>query len=233
MQITRWRRYGKDRLYVREDNGADIGWWDLVTGEGHCAEPSTMPQLQEAVREWRSERVADPQAAQAAATVATAPTPPPTGPTPSRGPTAVTLRPEPIPAPAPAPVTATDPVPFPIVRDLIYRPPGEELLPNIAAARAEGQRPTLLRRIVLGKDAYSTWERGAIGERLVWEELRKLDSRAGWGFLNSIPVGTNGSDIDHVVVGPAGVFTINAKYHDGARIWVGGDTILVNGAIRS
>lgn len=81
----------------------------------------------------------------------------------------------------------------------------------------------------LGKNAYSTWERGAIGERLVAEELARLvgiDAR--WGFLNSIPVGDE-ADIDLFVVGPGGVYTINAKYHRGARIWVGGDTLMVNG----
>jgi hypothetical protein len=44
-----------------------------------------------------------------------------------------------------------------------------------------------------------------------------------------VPVGNRGSDIDHVVVGPAGVFTVNTKHHPGARIWVAGDTVKVNG----
>src|SRR6185503_13927391 len=32
-----------------------------------------------------------------------------------------------------------------------------------------------------------------------------------------------------VVIGPAGVFTVNAKHHPNASVWVGGDTVLVNG----
>ena len=39
-------------------------------------------------------------------------------------------------------------------------------------------------------------------------------------------VGERGSDIDHLAIGPGGVFTINAKHHAGAKIWVGGDTFL-------
>jgi len=81
----------------------------------------------------------------------------------------------------------------------------------------------------LGKNAYSTWERGAIGERLVAAELDKLvrlDPR--WGYLNSIPVSAE-VDIDLFVVGPGGVFSLNAKYQRGASIWVGGDTVMVNG----
>lgn len=115
------------------------------------------------------------------------------------------------------------------VTDLIHRPPGDELMLMVQTAHAVGDRPTFWRRLVLGKNAYSTWERGLIGERLVWAELKKLEAAAGWGFLNSIPIGSNGSDIDHLVVGPAGVFSVNTKHHVGARIWVGGDTFLVNG----
>ena len=48
-------------------------------------------------------------------------------------------------------------------------------------------------------------------------------------MLHAVPVGDRGSDIDHVVIGPAGVFTINAKHHRGASISVGGDTCMVNG----
>jgi hypothetical protein len=47
--------------------------------------------------------------------------------------------------------------------------------------------------------------------------------------LHAVPVGSGTSDIDHVLIGPAGVFTINTKNHSGQRVWVGGDTLLVNG----
>src|SRR5215216_7452739 len=32
VQVARWRRYGKDRLYVNDDAGARVGWVDLLTG---------------------------------------------------------------------------------------------------------------------------------------------------------------------------------------------------------
>jgi hypothetical protein len=38
-----------------------------------------------------------------------------------------------------------------------------------------------------------------------------------------------GECIDHLVIGPPGVFTLNAKNHPGAKIWIGGDTFMVNG----
>ncbi|MBB1483302.1 NERD domain-containing protein [Tessaracoccus sp. MC1865] len=114
--------------------------------------------------------------------------------------------------------------------DLAANRPGASLQAQIDAAHAAGQRATFLRRIFLGKHARSSWERGAIGERLVAAELEKLQRKdARWLFLHSIPVGSNDSDIDHVLIGPGGVFTINSKNHDGMKVWVGGNTFMVNG----
>jgi hypothetical protein len=48
--------------------------------------------------------------------------------------------------------------------------------------------------------------------------------------LHAVPVGDHDSDIDHVVIGPGGVFTINAKNHPQAKVWVGGDVVMVNGS---
>jgi hypothetical protein len=74
------------------------------------------------------------------------------------------------------------------------------------------------------------WRLGAAGEIRVGVQLSTLTRRdPRWRTLHSVPVGTRGSDIDHVVIGPGGVFTINTKHHPGAKIWVGGDTVLVNG----
>ncbi|KQT90974.1 hypothetical protein ASG49_13715 [Marmoricola sp. Leaf446] len=74
------------------------------------------------------------------------------------------------------------------------------------------------------------WRIGADGEEKVAAKLAKVAARdPRWRFLHSIPVGTRGSDIDHLAVGPGGVFTINTKHHPGAKIWVGGNTFLVDG----
>lgn len=75
------------------------------------------------------------------------------------------------------------------------------------------------------------WRIGADGEVLVAAQLNRLSRRdARWRFLHSLPVGDNGADIDHLVIGPGGVFTLNAKHHPNARIWVAGDVLMVNGA---
>lgn len=71
------------------------------------------------------------------------------------------------------------------------------------------------------------WYLGALGELAVAQRLATLDP--AWTVLHAVPIGTRGSDIDHVVAGPAGVFTINTKFHERATVWVGARRILVNG----
>ena len=51
----------------------------------------------------------------------------------------------------------------------------------------------------------------------------------GWAVLHAVPVGKGDTDIDHVVIGPGGVFTINTKNHSGQKVWVAGRTFMVNG----
>jgi hypothetical protein len=71
------------------------------------------------------------------------------------------------------------------------------------------------------------WRIGADGEEKVAKQLQKLG--AEWRVLHAIRVGAAGADIDHLVIGPGGVFSLNAKMHPGAKVWVAGDTVLVNG----
>lgn len=80
----------------------------------------------------------------------------------------------------------------------------------------------------LGRDA-EPWFIGALGELDVAQRLGRLG--AGWYVLHSVPVGTGSSDLDHVVIGPAGVFTINTKHHRSQSVWIGARRILVNGRL--
>jgi len=74
------------------------------------------------------------------------------------------------------------------------------------------------------------WDRGAAGEERVARQLANLP-RPPWIVLHDLPVGAKGANIDHLVVGPAGVYTLNTKNLSG-RIWVGGGTFLQNGSYR-
>jgi len=70
------------------------------------------------------------------------------------------------------------------------------------------------------------WRRGASGERLTAWWLGRLPE--GWFVFNDIPVGDRGANIDHLVLGPGGGFTINAKNLTG-RVWVGPSGVYQNG----
>ena len=69
--------------------------------------------------------------------------------------------------------------------------------------------------------------RGALGEIAVSDALAQLGP--GWVVLDSVPVAKDGGDVDHVVIGPCGVYTIAVRNHAGRAIWVGGAVVLVDG----
>lgn len=103
----------------------------------------------------------------------------------------------------------------------------QQALEKLAAAPVKN---TLARMLRVHTDERA-WRIGAKGEELVADQLAKVSKKdPRWRFLHAVPVGRRGSDIDHLVIGPGGVFTITAKRHPKADIWVGGDTFLVNGS---
>jgi len=71
------------------------------------------------------------------------------------------------------------------------------------------------------------WYRGALGEIAVAGVLALLGDE--WTVLHSVPIGEKGSDIDHVVIGPPGAFTINTKSSPGKPLWIAGHGLLVDG----
>jgi hypothetical protein len=92
----------------------------------------------------------------------------------------------------------------------LLAPPGADVPPARSSATAEDVEP---------------WAVGFVGEEKVGLELALLDER--WRVLHAVPIGHEGSDIDHVVIGPAGVFTINTKHHRGKRLDVRGDAVFI------
>jgi hypothetical protein len=78
----------------------------------------------------------------------------------------------------------------------------------------------------LGADS-QPWYRGALGEIAVGRILATLP--AGWTVFHALPIGKKGADIDHVVIGPGGIFTINTKNHSGKSVWVADRILMVSG----
>lgn len=115
--------------------------------------------------------------------------------------------------------------------DLARRRPGHALRALAEDARAAAPVRTVLARLLGGAHPGAGLAAGSCRRSLCCRANRKRITRyPRWWCLHSVPVGRNDADIDHVVIGPDGVFTLNAKNHPGARIWVAGDTCMVNGA---
>ena len=71
------------------------------------------------------------------------------------------------------------------------------------------------------------WRRGAAGERHTAQLLRPLE-RHGWAVLHDLAVPRSRANIDHLVIGPGGVFVIDSKQYRGrlqldpsGRLWHG------------
>jgi hypothetical protein len=98
-------------------------------------------------------------------------------------------------------------------------------------ADREGLPPRSFMGRVFGADPLTPenypWYKGALGEIAVGQILDGLGPE--WIVLHAVPVGAGASDIDHVLIGPAGVFTLNTKNHAGQSVWVAGRTLMVSG----
>lgn len=107
---------------------------------------------------------------------------------------------------------------------------GHAVIEKLLADRKGVPSRSFLSR-VFGADPLSPenypWYKGALGEIAVGRLLERLGPE--WTVLHAVPVGTGSSDIDHVLIGPGGVFTLNTKNHAGQSVWVAGRTLMVAG----
>ncbi|MER5752637.1 nuclease-related domain-containing protein [Streptomyces sp. NPDC002088] len=193
LKVTRWKRYGHDRLYANLPDGTAVGWADAKTGD-----------ITVLVAEYRHDVIA----------VLTdhlqnnsEPVPPQKTP---RTPEAEGL-------PLLPPLTAAD--------DLSANRPGESLRDLL-----DKSGPSLIKRVVSQllrrPTEWDSWRKGLAGERRVGAELNRL-ARHGWRVLHSIPLADK-VDVDHLLIGPGGVFSINTKHHHKRVVWVGDDSVKVD-----
>ncbi|MGY0486484.1 nuclease-related domain-containing protein [Streptomyces sp. WG-D5] len=136
----------------------------------------------------------------------------PTPPAPPRPRAPVTGRPKPLPPLDPA-------------NDLARNRPGARLI-GMLAERGPTRGERLWSKIRRRPTDWDSWISGAEGERRVGEELKRLEP-SGWRVLHGIEL-SNGADLDHLLIGRGGVFTVNAKNHEGKNVWIGDDMARVD-----
>lgn len=111
--------------------------------------------------------------------------------------------------------------------DLSLNRPGDALRRQIHRLEPNGLL-RLLARYWNVSEAHR-WTIGLRGERITGARLNRL-GRHGWHVLHSIEL-PSGSDIDHIAIGPPGVFAINTKHHRGKSVWLGDHAITVNRSV--
>lgn len=207
--VNPWRRYGKDLLFVnRKGERRDpVAWYDRKTGRFTFRDDRLRAESIAAVKEHLRTGGAEPSAASAPA-----PAQPPVSPAPSavRSPSLPRLP------------TFCD------AEDLTNNRPGEALRAMIR--EKEHERAWLVRVTarLMGMDlGTAEARRGLAGEVVVGGVLARLVP-AGWHVLHGVRR-QSGADIDHVVIGPPGVFTVNTKHRPGQSVWVGEHAVRLNG----
>lgn len=213
--FTRWKRFGHDRVYVADPGGTKLGHIDVALGEFLLEPSADTEEVRSAAQAWFAENGIE-LSGQAPVT------------------------------PYPAPETAA--LPPSLVEETVSTSASAlnttaagDLATNVPAQalvdRADAEwkafredRPILSRvaKIVGADTPDQSWRKGAAGEREVARRLEQL-TRDGWRILHSVPVGKRGSDIDHIVIGPPGVYCLNTKNHPNKNVWVGDRMIMVNG----
>jgi hypothetical protein len=218
--VQRWRKYGKDRLYANAGDGTRLGWHDVLTGEDHVEVAGREQDFYTAIAQWRTDAGSVPDAAAA-----------PSGVVIIAGDIAALII-EHVIEPVVDQVVLEVPAAAPESQweDLAERRAGAMAREQALALKHAAPVRTLLARVLRVHTDERAWRIGADGEEKVAARLAKLAKKdPRWRFLHAIPVGENGSDIDHIVIGPGGVYTLNAKHHPGARIWIRGNAFRVNG----
>ncbi len=210
--VSRWTRFGHDRLYCNEDKHR-LGFYDLKSGQITLNESSRSAEVHLAIRRHMAHNgLGEPDLPDTTAEpVALTELPPPV----------VTPSPD-IPPTPPSSSEKTTTEPPTSDDDLRHRRPGHEAeaaaKATYAAEVAEAPIRARIQRLT-GTDTAATWRKGAAGEREVGKLLdRKLPKE--WTVIHSVPVGHKGTDIDHVVIGPGGVLTVNTKNHQDHRVKV-------------
>lgn len=190
LHVTRWKRYGHDRLYANLPDGTAVGWADVTTGDITVLRAECRDDVV-AVLTKHLQNLTEPVP-------------------PDRAPEAQAR-------PMLPPLTPAD--------DLAVNLPGQALR-DLLDESGPGLMERVVSRLLRRPSEWDTWRKGLAGERRVGAELNRL-GRQGWRVLHSIPL-ANKVDIDHLLIGPGGVFSINTKHHHKRTLWVGDDSVKVD-----
>lgn len=226
---TRWRKFGNDRVYVRTADGTEVGVVDLKNGCVAQVAPGYEVLVNDCLVRWSNNAASvakERKPAHAAPPLhPSMPVLPPFDDEPS--PLAAAPSNEPASAPPSSPAASQPETSSVPPKDLAANKAGEKARAQRDEVNAKAPVLNFVGRVLGAKTDERAWRVGYRGEEMVGKQLDKLGPR--WHVLHAVEVGARGSDIDHVVIGPAGVFTLNTKRHPNGRASVSAHSIYVNG----
>lgn len=110
---------------------------------------------------------------------------------------------------------------------LILRRPGAGAREKAAELRRVAPVRSRLGRVLGVHTDERAWRVGGKGEEVVAAQLAKLPSDS-WFVFHDLPIGDRGANVDHLVIGRGGVFSLNTKNLTG-KVWVAERAFLHNG----
>ena len=213
-----WRRYGQLRIYVSAGD-QPVGWCDPRTGRFQISQTDRRDEFWAAIR-TRCQRLT------LAGEIAEPVLPPEAS--------ATTRQHQPA-APSAAQRVAPPPGsrPSPVAQepewdDLARNAPGASASSRARELRREHRVLTSAAALLGIRTSAQSFAAGARGERTVGRQLNRWAARYDWHVLHAVPVGRRGADIDHVIIGPFGVVTVNTKT-TAAAVWAGEYGLTIGG----
>jgi len=123
-----------------------------------------------------------------------------------------------------------EPVAAPLLTALCARVPAQTVITEFLRLQGTRKRPSILER-ALGVDGLdpesATLYRYALGVLAVGESLARLGPR--WSVLHAVPQGRH-ADIDHLLIGPPGIFSLGIRDLSGHRVTVAEGALRVGGS---
>ncbi|QRN96845.1 NERD domain-containing protein [Archangium violaceum] len=107
------------------------------------------------------------------------------------------------------------------------RNPGQGSRAKQQAIASGSPIKTIITRALGLPSMEQAWGKGADGEEHVGELLNQLQP-LGWTVIHDLKISSSGANVDHLVIGPPGVFVIDTKFVSG-NVWVGGSNVMVGG----
>jgi hypothetical protein len=115
--------------------------------------------------------------------------------------------------------------------DLALNRPGDQYRPLADLERvrrvAAAKMWDLSGRLAKFATVELAWRARTQDAKKLGPRLERL-SGSGWRVLHSIPLGEGASMIDHLIIGPGGVFTVSTHEHREERVWVSGTELRAN-----